>query len=489
MNQTIKGDIWLTYNDEKILVKTKNKRYQIKDENTIRALTNILPEIKQKTISTRHIVTKEHPQLYGFINKFISPIQPTQQLENPTYEFINFLETHEINNSRLLSILSKLNQHKRLVAVIPVKTVPYIFIGTVAEILGFIMENRLIVSRGNTTIHEPMNLQKSIQYCFREELNADKLSVYYMNDHEPERFTKVHIFYDKRGTVGECKEKEAFDFEPIEFYHEPINAMKKIIKQTPYIFLEYGYSHLKQIPFKVAMLTYVNDEKERTAITSADHPLKALFDVFKYGMGDFLNLDNNGDSRNFTRWVCVSNEEDVYKNGILPLVFQYYKKCLPDQLEQSCQILTDFDINSKMINTLLSIHETDLLTKNIEVAVLKMKDFRLFQVQVIVDGYIQTTQFGTNIKLLLEDTIQQFYAKIIQNSFPYEQTNKKVDEHKEKKWIDLFSEEVTSSIEEMKSVLEKNRLTVTYSPWKYNYILTETKTKCFKIALSRKEHK
>lgn len=485
MTQLIKGDIWLTSHSDKIDIKTKNKRFQISDAKTVTALNKVFPDMNKMILSRSDIANLEHDQINLFMNKFLSA-KGTDSLKQPAdYEYINILEQAS-DHENALEAIHKTDGTSLLIVVLPIQTVPYIFIGMKQSILSFILSKDLKIRSGNIQPIHSMNLKNSIDYCLLGQIDQSKLHLFTVNDDDSDRFTPVNIV-DDLVSVGEMEnQQELLHFKENKFLHEPIKELKNFIKQTPYLFGGFGYGDLKQVPFNIAQFTYMKEHKEVSHLYSDTHPLHALFHVFKEGMSKMLSeAEPDGED---CHWLCCSNAEELYSKGVIPLIFHYYRNHFPAQLESVHTKLNEQELDSEILNMILNVHKDHAAAQDVQIVLEHIQGTNFYCIQMAANGYVLLTDYDVNANRLLNNGVQQFYAKFIQNKMSIKEDNRKFDFNHGAIIKNIMAEfSVLDHSEdvgtETENFLRANNLTIHLSPWKYNHYLEKANLKCLKIKL------
>ncbi|AST93515.1 MULTISPECIES: hypothetical protein [Sutcliffiella] len=485
IQQLIKGDVWLSYLENKIIIKTATKRYQIKDDDAVQTLLTLIPALKTGHVSSDEVGRLNIPKLNALLNKYATN-RPSEQTGKTPYTFISFLEDKTIDNMKLIDLIESYKDEKLVVA-LPVNTVPYLFIGFADQIENFLFINKIDIQHnipGEHFIDEHL-LKQSVHYSLASDIHTVGLKIYMLNRDAIERFTPVHPLLNLLAT-SERLDVHDLSFMQPEYYHEPINIFKKFVTETPYIFEQFGYGDLKQIPFKIASLTYKLEDKPVAVHKSDDHPLKALYEVLKDGLSSLLN---DRESNNDVTWVCCSSYDELYGKSVLPKVFEYIKNHEGDNIARFCSPLSKQTIQSSLMDKLLQISRNNAL-EQVELVVEQIKGTNLYAIFIVMNGNIQVEQYGLNFDRLIEDSIQQFYAIYIQNKQAF---------NIEKPFEKGSGEEVSSLGEliyishsnELKEEVDKQLRTLGMSiriwNWEHNTLLADTGTSCYKIALEKLE--
>lgn len=486
MTQLIKGDIWLTGHSDKIDIKTKNKRFQISDAKAVTALNKVFPDMNKMILSRRDIANLEHDQINLFMNKFLSAKGTDSPMQPADYEYINMLEQAS-DHENALEAIHKADGTSDLIVVLPIQNVPYIFIGTKQSIISFILSKDLQIRSGNIQLINFMNLKNSIHYCLLGHIDQSKLHVFTVNDDDSDRFTPINIVDDLVSVDEIENQHELLHFKENKFLHEPIKELKNFIKQTPYLFGDFGYGDLKQVPFNIAQFTYIKEHKEVSHLYSDTHPLHALFHVFKEGMSKMLSEAEPDDDH--CHWICCSSTEELYRKGVIPLIFHYYRNHFPAQIEIVHSKLNEQELDSEILNMILNVHKDHAAAQDdVQIVLEHLQGTNFYCIQIAVNGYVLLTDYDVNINRLLNNGIQQFYAKHIQNKMSLKEDNQRFNLKQGailKNTVDEFivpdhSEDVGTETE---NFLSTNNITIHLSPWKYNHYLEKANLNCLKIKL------
>lgn len=479
INQLVPETLWLSYHDDHIIVKTPTKRYQIKQQQTVQALLTLLPGIQTGHVNAEDIRKMNNPQLNRLLARFPSTSLVDEQSDR--VPFLSFLREENVSQNTVRLRLREYHSESVMVA-IPTTVQPFIFLGKGMDIIRFMDMHHLQVS-GQSTHFSAISdrlLQHSIEFITKDRAIRDRVEIFTMDDSSNDRFIPVHNFEDYL-KIGQEIEVEELTFDFLEHYHEPVDHMKKFVTQTPYMFRHYGFEELMQIPFKIATITTLRGAEKMTVLQSEDHPLKALFEVFKLGMMTSLNQREMDE---YARWICCSSIEEIYQVGVAPLLFGHMARVMAP-FETTRYPLSEDNIPSPLMKRLVQISELFTRGGSPEIEVRKVKGYSLYQVSILVEGVNRIQRYGTSVDQLVEASLRQFYAQHVQKNHPFHQ-----HDQESRHLVDTLESDTAMSTQddgtmviEVTRLLQSLEINLSVVEWSHNTLIEKTGTKCFRVSI------
>lgn len=275
------------------------------------------------------------------------------------------------------------------------------------------------------------------------------------------------------------KSVDEIKFSEIEDKDKALQKLIKCIEKFPYNIQFLGMSNLKQVPYKIAHMTYLlNDEKISNYCVSQDIHESYIKTITEGLESLFNNLKDNEDHR----WIVVNDEEDISTNGYIALLFNYIRK-----IDTSLLYRYKFDIKNykHIVVDLIKNYQNKVDVEKLDFEIFCIDETNLFNLVVTSKDCNNVIYCGYDHDLsrLINRGLEKFYASQIQNSIIINETVMVQAVTEER-----IKVEAKGTIEDQfEALLEKLNLKFIIEEWNYNYMLQGTGQNILKVSLVKKE--
>ncbi|WP_025028231.1 hypothetical protein [Caldalkalibacillus mannanilyticus] len=343
---------------EKYCEDNKYKQFEVIKEKVQSILTNqyIVDEEALKTPSPQLIILDDERlekkwMFKRYTNVIVSKYQIHQEKavgsKGPIILLIKSIEKVQEQVEHLFECYRGL---EKLSIVFPFQQEVILYQGTLEGLMNLV--KFLTCFETNEDIHPPhldAALYKAIS-LLHDSKNQDE-KVFRIDLSTSQIFTEMIYLLDPCEYRSDKTNLEDITFEPEKAHHIVIFQLNKLVKSLPYLIEKLEYGKLQQVPYKVASCSFrVNGQKNRIYV-SGESPQEVYKDAFRQGLTKVLQMsdENKKEIGQFTNWVVAEKLEQIYTEGIIPLVFQYVREHSPEKAKSWCIHLMKLEIISLFV--------------------------------------------------------------------------------------------------------------------------------------------
>lgn len=481
-------DLWLWLEEEKLIVKNFDTKYEINNGNIVKRLRGRFPKL-----SKNPVLVKEEVMLYETedqkLNQVCKKIYETAQKDiivrrgNKTLQRVDLDDQIVINlcvykqkKDMLEAVVS--NNKSKIRVVFPIEDGCIAMYGSPSDIKLVI--NKYITDETELTDSTLVFLGISKA---KQLLTINNVISFIIVKNEFVFMNEKYLFKN----IALCKINRLYDLEQLEQMdsneiNTELNLLSQLFDKMSEYIISYGFEAYYQIPYKISSFKYRVDGNEYTAFATGDEPGEVYVRSLKLGLADLL--DGNTTEK-YVKWSVAQTRLDVMIEAVLPLLFDKL-------IEQNSSMLKTEEINFDNYQhvVLQLLHQSSKIRSSkicvrcisIENSILKAG-----VLTILDDENQQIRCYGTEKEQIISSLLIQYYALCIQNQ-------KYLNEFKRKQIIrignslDLHGEEEAGLFGHMKKevqtiLIQMRNYKFEISEWQYNYFLNKSNMKCLKVKL------